>query len=166
MEINIYLLLGCNIGNRKSNLTRAITLIKEAGIKVKKCSSIYKTAAWGITDQADFFNQVLITETDHPPLELLAVLLSIEKSMGRERKVKWGPRLIDIDILFFGDIAIESSILTIPHPELHNRRFTLQPLYEIAPDLIHPILNKTIEELLAICPDSGQISIEETSASL
>lgn len=120
-------------------------------------SKVYETAAWGIEDQPDFLNQVITLNTHIDPQSLLEKLLSIETALGRQRKVKWGERIIDLDILFYGDEVIDDEHLTVPHPGIPSRRFTLLPLQEIAPKLIHPTLNKTIEELLAECPDKLEV---------
>lgn len=120
-------------------------------------SKVYETAAWGIQDQPDFLNQVITLNTHIDPQSLLEKLLSIETALGRQRKVKWGERIIDLDILFYGDEVIDDEHLTVPHPGIPSRRFTLLPLQEIAPKLIHPTLNKTIEELLAECPDKLEV---------
>ena len=116
-------------------------------------SGLYSTAAWGNTSQPDFLNQVIEVATSLDAAETLQTILAIEKIMGRTRTVKNAPRVIDIDILFFNNEIITQSDLTIPHPEIQNRRFVLTPLYEIAPQMIHPLLNKTIHELLLQCPD-------------
>jgi 2-amino-4-hydroxy-6-hydroxymethyldihydropteridine diphosphokinase len=116
-------------------------------------SSIYETAAWGMENQEAFLNQVLEIETNLNPDELLQSILQIEEGLGRKRELKYGPRTIDIDILFFNDQVIDQEGLKIPHPQLQNRRFVLVPLNEIASNKIHPIFKKTISQLLAECPD-------------
>ncbi len=147
------ILLGSNLGNCLQNLKLAVELIQLRIGKINKASSIYKTAAWGNTEQGDFYNQVLLVETLLNPHELLTGLLSIEKNMGRERKYKWEPRIIDLDILYFGDQVVNDENLIIPHPWLHKRRFTLAPLVEISPDFVHPILVQSNQQLLEICED-------------
>ena len=148
-----YLLIGGNQGDRFARLAEARDLITSAGGRIRLASSLYETAAWGITDQPDFLNQALeVTTTRDAPAWLLT-LLGIEEKMGRRREEKYGPRIIDIDILFFNNSIIREPGLTIPHPEIRNRRFALAPLAEIAPFLIHPVLGKTIRELLAECTD-------------
>jgi len=143
----VLLLLGSNLGDRQSFLVRAIEEI-EAGIApITKASAIYETQSWGKTDAPDYLNQVVLLQTDLLPREVLGKILAIEKKLGRKREEKWGSRTIDLDILFYGGEIINEEGLHIPHPELHKRRFTLEPLSEIAPDLIHPVLNKNILQL-------------------
>jgi 2-amino-4-hydroxy-6-hydroxymethyldihydropteridine diphosphokinase len=143
-----YLLLGTNLGDQFKNLKEAKDLIlRDVGIVIK-ASSIYQTAPWGIIDQPSFLNQVVRIKTNLSPLDLLYAVSDIEKEMGRKRFIRWDSRLIDIDILFYDNYTIESDMLTIPHPEIRNRRFTLVPMNEIASDELHPVLNKTIDKLL------------------
>ncbi len=148
-----YLLTGGNKGDRKSNLEKAAALIESSCGKIPLRSSLYETAAWGKTDQPTFLNQALLLETDMEPEPLMKELLQIEHRMGRVRKEKYGPRLIDIDLLLYGNRIQHSSLLILPHPELTRRRFALEPLAEIAPLLHHPIAEKTILELLEVCDD-------------
>ncbi len=148
-----FLLLGTNLGNRKNNLDEAKALIGEHCGKIIKQSSIYQTAAWGFTEQPDFLNQVIQIETIYNPLELIEKLLDIEKQLGRERIVKMGPRLIDIDILLIDDLIVEEKKLQVPHPRMQDRKFVLLPLNEIASNVVHPILSKTISEILKECCD-------------
>jgi len=157
----IFLLLGSNLGNRANILKQAIYAMEENGIKLVKKSSVYETAAWGITDQQAFLNQVLEVNTSLSPKELLKVLLKIEIELGRVRKIKWGERLIDLDILYYHDIIIEDPELIIPHPGIPNRRFTLVPLVEISPQFIHPKSLISQKELLDICEDSLEVSVFE-----
>jgi 2-amino-4-hydroxy-6-hydroxymethyldihydropteridine diphosphokinase len=153
----IFLSLGSNIGNKILNLNTASENIEKYAGKICSKSSIYETSAWGIIEQDTFLNQVIEIETNLKPSELIAILLKIEEQMGRKREIKWGPRLIDIDILYFSDKIIEQNSLIVPHPYLHQRRFILMPLCEIAPDFEHPILKKTTKELLKNCDDKGQV---------
>lgn len=143
-----YLLLGGNLGEREDNLRKAIELIGSDIGSVEAQSSIYETAAWGKTDQPSFLNQAVAVATKFNALEVLEKALAIEQKLGRVRKDKWGERLIDIDLILFGDevINIEGK-LQVPHPQMQNRRFVMQPLAEIAPNVIHPGLGKTILEL-------------------
>jgi 2-amino-4-hydroxy-6-hydroxymethyldihydropteridine diphosphokinase len=147
------LLLGSNMGNSIEILSTAIEQIEEKIGSVLLGSDLYATAAWGNTSQPDFLNQVIEVATPLDAAETLEIILSIEKNMGRIRTIKNAPRIIDIDILFFNNEIINRSNLIVPHPEIQNRRFVLTPLNEIAPQMIHPVLNKTIEQLLSICPD-------------
>lgn len=155
----IYLLLGTNLGNKLKNLEKVIELLVANRIAIRRESSIYETAAWGIEDQPSFLNQVIEIETSKTPEKLLELLQEIELKMGRIREVKWGERLIDIDILYFGDTIIDQENLKIPHPEIQNRKFTLQPLVEINPELVHPVLKKTQKVLLEECNDSLDVSV-------
>ena len=148
-----YLLIGSNLGNRQKNLENAKELIAAKAGQVGKSSSLYETEAWGMRDQPAFLNQVLVLFTKLDPRQLLSTILDIEHQMGRERTQKFGPRAIDIDILFYNEAIIDEPGLTIPHPQLHLRKFTLEPLHEIAPAFIHPVLHKSITDLLKECPD-------------
>jgi 2-amino-4-hydroxy-6-hydroxymethyldihydropteridine diphosphokinase len=148
-----YLLIGGNQGDRLARLALARDLITKAGGDILLASALYETAAWGKTDQPDFLNQALKVATEKSAPAWLLTLLDIEEQMGRRRQEKYGPRIIDIDILFFNNSIIHEPRLTIPHPEIQHRRFALTPLEEIAPFLIHPVLGKTIRELLAECTD-------------
>jgi 2-amino-4-hydroxy-6-hydroxymethyldihydropteridine diphosphokinase len=126
----VFLLLGTNLGDRRQNLVDALTGLTYLGT-VKKVSSVYRSAAWGIRDQPDFLNATVELDTTHSPDEILVGILQLEASLGRIRNEKWGSRLIDIDILFFDAEVINSEKLIVPHPEIQNRRFTLKPLAEI-----------------------------------
>ena len=148
-----YLLLGSNMGNSTELLSNAIEQIENKIGPLLLHSNLYATAAWGNTSQPDFLNQVIEVNTQLDATETLKEILSIEKNMGRIRTVKNAPRIIDIDILFFNNEIINQSDLIVPHPEIQNRRFVLTPLHEIAPQMIHPVLNKTIEQLISQCPD-------------
>lgn len=145
---DIFLLLGSNLGDREKHLCSAAKLIDSQIGPVSSFSSYYETSAWGKTDQPDFINQVLRLSAEIPAIELLERVLSIEKRLGRTREERWGSRIIDIDILFYGSETLNFPDLVIPHKLLHQRRFALMPLYEIAPDFIHPVLNKSIKEIL------------------
>lgn len=149
----IYLLTGGNIGDRKKNVETAAALIQKEIGSVVGSSKIYETEAWGITNQASFYNQVLFIESKFSAKEILQKILKIEEEMGRVRTIKNAARIIDIDILFFNDDIVNEQNLTIPHPEIINRRFVLSPLNEIASDMIHPVYKKNIHELLAMCKD-------------
>lgn len=150
---NAYLLTGGNLGNREENLAKASALITELCGTIISASSLYETAAWGNTDQPAFLNQALKLQTTLNAKQLIRKVLKAEKLMGRIRKEKYGPRIIDIDIVLFNNETYNYSFLKLPHPEMQNRRFVLVPLAEIAPDAIHPIFKKTITQLLNECPD-------------
>lgn len=152
-----YLLLGGNLGERLSYLAQAREgIVRQVG-SILRSSGIYETAAWGKTDQPAFLNQVLEVQTELQPAQLLQKINNLEQELGRVRLEHWGARVIDIDILFYEDIVLQSQRLTIPHPQLHLRRFTLMPLAELVPNLMHPVLGKTIAGLLAICPDALEV---------
>ena len=150
-----YLSLGSNVGDRKSYLRDAITRLQTTG-RIVSASSFYETEPVEFTEQAWFLNCVLALETTETPQQLMAAVLHIEQEMGRQRLQKKGPRTIDIDILLFGELIRDSPALTLPHPAMHQRRFVLQPLAEIAPEMHHPVLRKTIRELLDALP-AGQV---------
>ncbi len=149
-----YLLLGSNIGNSRQQLLDAQKNIRAGIGDIIHQSGFYQTAAWGKKDQPDFINQVIIVETALTAAEIMKTILAIEETMGRIRTEKNAPRIIDIDILFFNKEIIKSNFLTIPHPFIQERRFTLIPLNELTPDFRHPLLNKTISQLLRECPDN------------
>lgn len=147
MEEEVFLLFGSNLGDREAIMDQAAwELYLELGEPVLR-SSLYETAPWGIAEQGPFLNRVIAYHTPLRPVRILELIIDIEKKLGRQRFDKWGPRIIDIDILFYGNIVYESPELQIPHPHLHERRFTLAPLNEICPDLVHPIFDKTIRQL-------------------
>jgi 2-amino-4-hydroxy-6-hydroxymethyldihydropteridine diphosphokinase len=154
-----FLLIGGNLGDRLLNLEEAVVEIEKSAGNIIRQSKVYETAAWGITGQPSFLNQAVSIQTQLAATPLLSTLLKIEQKLGRKRKLKFGPRLIDIDILFFDNEVISSPDLVIPHPELQNRRFALVPLHEIAPQLKHPILNKTVTEMLSFCPDNLKVEM-------
>ena len=149
----IYLLLGSNQQNPQKQLQLAQKLIAKKIGPIKRKSAIYQTAAWGNTNQPDFLNQAIIVETGLTAIQTMQTILLIEKKMGRLRTVKNAPRIIDIDILFFNKEIINKKKLTVPHPQLQNRRFVLVPLNELSPNLKHPVIKKTIHKLFIHCPD-------------
>ncbi|GAA4456271.1 2-amino-4-hydroxy-6-hydroxymethyldihydropteridine diphosphokinase [Nibrella saemangeumensis] len=155
--MDVYLLLGANLGERSATVMKARELIHLLIGPVTRVSALYETAPWGVTDQPSFLNQVLVTETDMSPQRVLDQIQTIEQNLGRIRYDKWGARVIDIDILYYSQYVFQSDRLAIPHPYLHQRRFTLVPLCEIAPDFVHPLLAKTNLTLLAECKDQGQV---------
>jgi len=142
----VFLGLGSNLGDRGENIKKAIEHLKDK-IRIEKVSSIIETEPYGFVDQPKFLNCVLKGTTVLSPLELLEFVLDIENKMGRKRLFKWGPRNIDIDILFYDDCVIDTENLKIPHPELHKRLFVLEPLCEIEKDFVHPVLKKSVYEL-------------------
>jgi len=148
-----YILSGGNLGNRALTLAKATELIALRAGNIVATSQVYETAAWGVENQPSFLNQVLQLDTSLPPLALLRALQQIELDLGRKRKEKWHARTIDLDILFYEDHIIDLPELQVPHPELHKRNFTLVPLAEIADQLQHPNLRRSIGELLANSPD-------------
>ncbi len=154
---HVYLLLGSNENNRFKSLEKARELIVLKCGKILKQSALYETEAWGLKEQNSFLNQAVMIDTKLPPVELLVQLKAIEKETGRKETVKWGPRVIDIDILFYGNEIVESEELKIPHPFLHQRKFTLEPLNEIEPGFIHPVLEKSVSVLLKECSDTSLV---------
>lgn len=155
--IEVYLLLGSNLQNPALQLEIARKQLSEKVGLISSASPVYRSAPWGVKDQPEFANQVLCIEMTSPALELLGCLQAIELSMGRERFVKWGSRIIDIDILYYKKEIITHSTLKTPHPELQNRRFTLVPLCDIAPDFIHPVFNISNLTMLERCKDDGEV---------
>ncbi len=153
----IILLTGSNQGNCLNNISEAANYISAKIGTISKQSSVYKTAPWGNTNQQYFLNQVLDVLTTKTAEQVLENLLSIEQKMGRVRLQKWAARTIDIDILFYDNTILQQANLQIPHPLLHLRKFTLLPLLEIVPELIHPVLKKDIKQLLIECPDTGVV---------
>jgi len=144
----VYLLLGGNLGNREENLEHAISLIGTNIGKLEAISSVYETAAWGKNDQPSFLNQAVAVKTSLTALQVLESALSIEQTLGRIRKEKWGERLIDIDLIFFGNEVIDiENRLQVPHPQMQFRKFVMAPLAEIVPQMIHPILCKTVLDI-------------------
>ena len=160
-----HLLLGTNIGERERHLDRALSLLSGeclleelfspsfGRVEIQAVSHVYETAAWGKLEQDDYLNQVVRISTTLSPHHLLKLISAIETRMGRVRRKVWEPRIIDLDILFYGSEIIREEKLVVPHPHLQDRRFALTPLAEIAPDMIHPVLRKSVQELLRICSD-------------
>ncbi len=153
----VYLLTGSNLGDRIENLNKAAELITERCGKLVARSQYYQTSPWGPLEQPDFVNQAVALHTNQKAIQLMEQLLAIEEEMGRTRSIKYGPRIIDIDMLFYGSEVIQTPLLEIPHPEVRNRRFALTPLEEIAASFTDPLTGKTISELLSICKDQGTV---------
>jgi len=149
----VYLGLGSNVGDRLLNLNKAIELLSEK-IQILKKSKIYISKAVGYTDQPDFYNMVLYGKTDLSPEELFNFIKDVEKNVGRVYRFHWGPREIDIDILFYNDLVYKSDKLNIPHPRLHERDFVLLPLIELNPKFFHPVLNKRVSDLKELMGNS------------
>ena len=151
---DLYLLLGSNLGDRQAYLADARKRIDDQLGKIENMSSLYETASWGKTEEPPYINQVIHLQSALKPAQILNTVISIEKELGRERLEKWGSRIIDIDILFYGEQIINEPSLIIPHPHLHLRRFTLAPLNELIPNFIHPFLEKSINDLYCSLKDN------------
>lgn len=154
-----FISLGGNLGNTREIFEQTYPLIEKKIGPILQKSSLYQTAAWGMTDQADFLNQVIEIETAENPAEILTNLLAIELHFGRIRDVRWGPRSLDLDLLLFGNEQVNSPQLTLPHPRIQDRKFILIPLVEIAPYTLHPILGKSVKELLALTTDTSTVTL-------
>jgi 2-amino-4-hydroxy-6-hydroxymethyldihydropteridine diphosphokinase len=154
MDHTVYLALGSNMDDRLANLKQVVASLSQQ-MTVKKKSHVYETPPWGYEDQPKFLNQVLMAKTYLEPEPLLRHIKRLEVALGRKATFRNGPRLIDIDILFYDDLVLETPDLIIPHPRLHERGFVLLPLMDIAPDLVHPAKKKSIRELIGLCDVGG-----------
>ncbi len=155
---NVFLIVGGNLGNRKKNLQTAASLIDEQVGRIIQSSKIYETEPWGLTDQPAFYNQAHLLKSNLDAQAIIKTILEIEEKMGRIRTIKNAARIIDIDILFFNEEIINEPNLIIPHGEIPNRRFVLMPLNEIDPLMIHPVLKKSISELLSTSKDQLKVT--------
>ena len=154
----VFLGLGSNKGDRFGYLRQAVDSLKRIpGVAVKAVSSVYETEPRGVEIQSDFLNAAALVESDVPAEELVGSLKMLERSLGRTASQRWGPREIDIDMLFYGGLVLDTALLIIPHPELHKRRFVLEPLLELAPDFMHPRLRASVSVLYSQCPDKGWV---------
>ena len=157
MSETAYIGLGGNLGDREALLGAAVRgLAVQPGVELRVCSSLYETAAVG-PPQPDYLNAVVVVQTSLEPVELLECLRSLERAAGRERRERWGPRTLDADLLLYGERVVEEPGLMVPHPELHRRRFVLEPLAEVAPWAVHPVLARTVDELLLQLPPEGVV---------
>ncbi|MCU0449254.1 MAG: 2-amino-4-hydroxy-6-hydroxymethyldihydropteridine diphosphokinase [Bernardetiaceae bacterium] len=153
----VFVGLGSNLGDRAHHLAEARTRLATQAGPLEASSAVYQTEPWGLADQPAFYNQVVQLATGLPPRELLAALLAIEQQMGRHRQQRWGPRLIDLDILLYANQQVALPELTVPHPQLANRRFVLVPLAQIAAEVTVPGTGQTVAQLLANCPDTLRV---------
>lgn len=149
MGERVFIAIGSNLGDREANCRSAIERLKYAPrVRVIKESSLKETEPWGRTDQPAFINAAVEIETDLPPKELLALLKDIEGRIGRKARERWGPREIDLDVIFYGERVIKEEGLTIPHPQAHKRLFVIEPIAELAPDFVHPVLREKVDDIL------------------
>ena len=153
----VWLHTGSNLGNRTQNLLSTLKKIESEIGEIIQLSALYETEAWGVEDQPDYLNQAIEIRTKLSPFQLLKAVKKIEQDLGRVRKTKWGSRVIDIDILFYADLVIDTENLKIPHPRIAQRNFVLIPVTELNPELIHPVFNKKIKLLLEESKDNCEV---------
>jgi 2-amino-4-hydroxy-6-hydroxymethyldihydropteridine diphosphokinase len=153
---DIFIALGSNLGDRRGQMIKALKALQQYGV-VQRVSPLYQTGAYGLTGQPDFYNAVVQFFSPLAPLPLLRQLKQIEQDLGRRQRMRWGPREIDLDIIFYGEQQVEMPELTIPHPDFRNRRFVLQPLSDIAPAFLDPQSGKSVRELLKMCSDNTRV---------
>lgn len=160
VSTKLILSAGSNAGDSLNHLNSAVAMLNETGIvKVLSTSSVYRTDPWGKTDQNAFYNIAILAECTVDVGELMRIILNTEEKLGRIRIEKWGPRIIDIDIIMFGDVIVNTDFVIVPHPHFRERLFVLKPASEIAPDFLDPVTGKTIKELLDLCPDTGSVEL-------
>lgn len=163
MPERVFIALGSNLGDRVANCRRALDELEKEGVEVVSVSPLYETEPWGVADQPRFVNAAAELRTTLEPRELLELLKKIERRLGRARRERWGPREVDLDILFYGSRVVEEKGLTIPHPEAHRRAFVLVPLADIAPDFVHPVLGRTVREMRGESDTAGVRRVEDGS---
>ncbi|OIP80770.1 2-amino-4-hydroxy-6-hydroxymethyldihydropteridine diphosphokinase [Candidatus Peregrinibacteria bacterium CG22_combo_CG10-13_8_21_14_all_44_10] len=153
----VFLGLGSNMGDKLGNLTSSYDVLESLGLNILEKSAIYESEPWGWLDQSSFLNQVLKVETNLSPESLVRVCKEAEKQVGRIDSFKWGPRVLDVDVIFYENMVVNKPECSIPHHLMHERRFVLEPLNEIAASAVHPVFGKTVSELLASCEDQGSV---------
>jgi 2-amino-4-hydroxy-6-hydroxymethyldihydropteridine diphosphokinase len=156
-KVKVFLSLGSNLGDKEKNLKDAHFILEQNDIIINKSSKLYITKPFGYLEQDDFLNECLLCYTDKSPQDILKVIQNIEKTLKRERIIRWGPRTIDVDILFHGDNVIKTDNLEIPHPGIPQRDFVLRPLMDLDPDFIHPVLKKSVKELYLLIEDKCEV---------
>jgi 2-amino-4-hydroxy-6-hydroxymethyldihydropteridine diphosphokinase len=155
----VFVALGTNLGDREKNLARGVAGLAERGVRVTRASSVYETEPVGGPAQGAYLNAVVQADTMLDAAAVLASCLDVERAVGRKRGVANAPRTLDLDLLLYGSLVVRTKGLTVPHPRMHERRFVLAPLMEIAPDARHPVLGLTVAEMSALCPDRSAVAI-------